>query len=346
MGSEKMSYFEALKKIKANQIPSVILLYGTEAFFIQQLKEEIMKKLKIDEENISNYDLEENPIEEVVADAETYPFFAEKKLIIASNPVFLKTKQPKLPFEHHMESLEAYIENPVDYSIIVFIAPYEKVDSRKKTFKLMKKNGLIAQCQEVKEYELDKWIKNLADSLGIRIAPEAYEIFITELQLNLQLIRNELMKMAIYVGEDGIITKEVAEDLIAKTANSSALRLVDAVVEKDFHKAIVILKDLEKLNEEPIALIALLAFQFRTLLQVKLLKAKGYSQAQVQKQLAMHPYVIKIAYQREKSFTKEQLEAIILKLADADATMKQGTMEKALAFELLLYELTQKIERY
>lgn len=93
------------------------------------------------------------------------------------------------------------------------------------------------------------------------------------------------------------------------------------------------------MNEEPIALIALLAFQFRTLLQVKILKGKGYSQQQIQKQLSLHPYVIKIAYQREKQFTKKQLEVIIMSLAKADAMIKQGSMEKTLVMELLLYEI-------
>src|SRR5699024_6014435 len=149
-----MSYFEAMKQIKANKIPPVLLIYGAESFFIQNLREELIKKLKIDEENISYYDLEEVPIEEVIGDAETYPFFAEKKLIIASNPIFLRAKPPKLPFEHHLEALDTYLDNPVDYSTLVFIAPYEKIDSRKKITKKINKNGLVAECAEIKEYEL------------------------------------------------------------------------------------------------------------------------------------------------------------------------------------------------
>src|SRR5690625_6347330 len=89
------------------------------------------------DENISTYDLEETPIQEVVADAETYPFFGEKKLIYAMNPTFLSTKHKKLPFEHDLVRLEQYISNPVDYSVIVFIAPYEKLDNRKKITKVL-----------------------------------------------------------------------------------------------------------------------------------------------------------------------------------------------------------------
>lgn len=95
------------------------------------------------------------------------------------------------------------------------------------------------------------------------------------------------------------------------------------------------------MKEEPIAMIGLLAFQFRSILQVKLLKQQGYNQYQMQKQLGLHPYVVKIAMNRERQFTIDKLERIIIQLAETDAAIKQGRMEKDLAFELLLYELIE-----
>lgn len=339
-----MSYIKALQQVRDNKIPPVILLYGLESYFIQNLQREIENRVlgESGDENLSTYDLEEVPIEEVITEAETYPFFDGKKLIIVSNPLFLTAKQKKLPFEHDLKTLEQYISNPVDYSTIVFIAPYDKLDNRKKITKQINKHAMVAECNPIKDYELSKWVKSLAADLQMTIAPDAYEVFEAELVVNLHLIQNELMKLAAFVGENGVVTKEIAENLISQTANSSALRLVDAVLERNLHKAIAIYHDLEKMNEEPIALIALLAFQFRTIFQVKLLKQKGYSQSQMQKQIGAHPYVIKIAAEREGRFTVQKLEAILDQLTNADASIKQGQMEKKLVFELLLYELIQK----
>lgn len=341
-----MSYLKALDQIKQQKIPPIMLLYGLESYFIQNLKDALLKAVLADsgEENLSVYDLEETPIEEVISDAETYPFFGDKKLIIANNPSFLSAKQVKLPFEHNIERLEQYMKEPVDYSVILFIAPFEKLDNRKKITKLMNKEAMVTECNPIKDYEVGKWIKSLADSLHITIAPDAYDVFESELIVNLHLIQNELSKLAMFVGEQGVVTKEIAESLISNTANSSALKLVDAVIEKNLHKAINIYRDLQKMNEEPIALIALLAFQFRTIFQVKLLKQKGYSQFQMRKQIGAHPYVIKIADSRASRFTVQRLEDIISKLTHADAVMKQGKMEKNLAFEMLLYELIQANE--
>jgi len=338
-----MSYLEVLQQIKKKQIAPVFLLYGSESFFIQNLKKHIVQAVvgSNDDENLITYDLEEVPIQEVVADAETYPFFGEKKLIFATNPVFLKAKPDKLPFEHDLEALQRYLNEPVDYSVLVFIAPYEKIDERKKISKLLKKNAVTAACNPVKEYELNKWIKDLADNLKISITPDAYDVMEAELTSDLYLLQNELTKLATYVGDGGTVTKEIAEDLIAPTANSSSLRLVDAVIERNLHKAITIYKDLEKMKEEPIALIGLLAYQFRMIFRVKLLRQKGYSQFQMQKQIGAHPYVIKIALNREKQFSIQKLEYIMDQLTNTDATMKQGRMEKDLAFELLLHAIIQ-----
>ncbi|MFC4558874.1 DNA polymerase III subunit delta [Virgibacillus kekensis] len=339
-----MTHVEVMKQVKKGQITPVYLLYGTESYFIQNITKQITKNVLADsdDENLSVYDLEETPIQEVITDAETYPFFGDRKLIIANNPVFLKAKPDKLPFEHDLDTLTNYLSQPVDYSVIVFIAPYEKIDERKKVSKTLKKNGTVAACLPIKEYEVKNWITNLAGSLKITIADDAYEMLEAELSGDLHLLRNELTKLSFYVGEGGLVTKEIAENLVAHSTDNSSLRLVDAVMERDLHKAVSIYKDLEKMKEEPIGLIALLAFQFRTILRVKLLKQKGYSQGQMQKQISTHPYVIKIALNRERKFSVNRLEEIVDKLTEADAAIKQGRMEKELAFELLLYDLISR----
>lgn len=335
-----MAYLETLKKIKKKQLSSVYLFYGNESFFIQNLIRQL-KRVVIhnDEDNLAVYDLEEMPIEDVIADVETYPFFGERKLVIANNASFLKAKQDKNSVEHQLSMLETYLTAPVDYSILVLTAPYEKMDERKKITKLIKKHAVVANCNPIKEYELKKWIDELASQFKIELANEVYDMLEVEVSTNLLLLENELHKFSLYVGENGQVTKEVAEDLMSHTPTSTSLRLVDAVMNRDLYRAIAIYKDLEKQKEDPIAMIGLLAFQFRTLLRVKLLRQKGYTQAQMEKILGIHPYVIKIALKREKHFTIDLLTYIMNEFAETDRMIKQGKMEKELAFEMLLYHL-------
>jgi DNA polymerase-3 subunit delta len=337
-----MSYIDVVRKIRKNKIAPVYFLYGSEAYFIQHIKQELIQKIAgNDEDSLAVYDLEEVPIDAVISDAETYPFFSEKKLVIAENPVFLKTKPDKLPIEHHVESLKTYLKSPADYSVLVIIAPYEKIDERKKISKLLKKHAEVALCEPLKDHNIRQWVQDTSKQMRFEITDEAFEIMEAELIPNLHQLENELNKLSLFVGEGGTVTKEIAEDLISQTTNSSSLRLVDAIIANDLQKAIRIFKDLLKMKEEPIALIGLIAYQFRSILRVKLLKQEGYSQFQMQKQLGIHPYVVKIALNREGQFSVDKLERIMIRLAETDAAIKQGKMEKELAFELMLYELIE-----
>src|SRR5699024_12620226 len=86
-GVDNMTYMKALQQVRKDKIPPVILLYGLETYFIQKLQSEIVNQVlgESGKENLSTYDLEEIPIEEVITEAETYPFFESKKLIFVNN---------------------------------------------------------------------------------------------------------------------------------------------------------------------------------------------------------------------------------------------------------------------
>ncbi|QHE53049.1 DNA polymerase III subunit delta [Pontibacillus sp. HMF3514] len=337
-----MVYFDALKKIKKKQFDPVYLIYGTESYLIQDLQQALVQNALSEDEhdvNLSVYDLEEMPIQEVIMDAETFPFFGDRKLLLCKNPSFFKAKPDKVQVEHDLNVLQSYLEQPVDYSVIVFIAPYEKVDERKKIIKQIKEVGQVIPCQSFKEYEMNDWIQSMAKELHINLESPALEIFIQENGTNLMSIRNELEKMALYVGEGGTVTKEVAELLASHNPQASAFKLVDAVMNQNIQRAMLIYKDLEKQNEEPIGLLALLASQFRLIFQSKLLKQKGYSQNQIAQQAKVAPFAVKMALKRERGFTDKELSLIMQHLTEADAAIKQGKMDKTLAFEMLLYEL-------
>lgn len=335
-----MSYTDALKAIKKKDFSPIYLLYGTESYFMQDIKVKIEKQFALsDGTNVSVYDLEETPIQEVIADAEEYPFFSEQKLILAYHPFFLKAKPDKSAVDHRLESLEQYVENPAAWTTLVLLAPYEKVDERKKIIKSIKKTGQAVACLPVKEWDLSDWIVTLSKEHQIVLEDAVADLLIQEAGTDLSVLRGEIEKLALYAGEGSKITLEMAESLVSHQQTSSGLKLVDSLMAGDLAKAIYIFHDLIKLKEEPIALIALLASQFRTILHVKLLKHKGYNQGKMAEVTKVHPFVIKLALKREAHFSEEELKHILFLAAETDADMKQGRMEKNLAFELLLQQI-------
>lgn len=339
-----MSYFKVIKEIEKGNIADVYLLLGTESFFIQNIIQKLISDvLEGERGNLATYDLTETPVQHIVQDAETFPFFGERKLIVANNATFLQARPKKLTFDHNLDSLEKYLQQPIPSTVFVLIAPYESIDGRKKMTRQLKKEARFVECMPINKKELHKWILTFTKHANIQIETEAVELLAANLSTNLYLVQNELNKCAQYVGEGNVITKEVVLKLLAHLPINTALELADAVIHRDLAKAMFIYRDLKLTGEEPIGLIALLAFQFRIILQVKLLKQKGYTEYQMRQKIKAHPYVIKIAYERERRFTFQLLRQMINQLTETDAKIKRGQMIEDLAFEELLYTLMKAV---
>src|SRR5699024_12879394 len=125
-----------------------------------------------------------------------------------------------------------------------------------------------------------------------------------------------------------MITLLIAVEVISPLITFNDLQFVDAVLQKNLSQSVIILKELEKMSEEPIGLSALLAYQFRIIYQVKLMLEKGYTLDQMKSEIKVHPYVVQLARDRSKYFSKERLSSFIHYLAEADESIKRGKMDK------------------
>jgi DNA polymerase-3 subunit delta len=328
------------KQIKKLDIAPIYLLYGTESFLINETKQLLLNSLLNEEEkdfNFSAYDLEETPIEVAVEDAETLPFFGDKKLIFLHNPVFLTAEKAKV--EHNLSRFEAYLKEPAPFSVMVLSAPYEKLDERKKITKELKKNAVTVEAKKLNEQELKNWIVSRARQAGIEFEPDALELFLSLAGTNLFMISSELDKLSLYSGRNQKIDVTLVENSVAKSLEQNIFTLIEKVVQRKLEDAFRIYYDLLKQNEEPIKILALLAGQFRLIYQVKELSRRGYGQQQMAGLLKTHPYRVKLAAGQAAKFTDEELTKIIESLADADYQLKTGGMNKSLLLEMFLFRL-------
>ncbi|MEH7885434.1 DNA polymerase III subunit delta [Bacillus sp. JJ1609] len=330
------------KKISKKQIDPVYLLYGTEAFLINETKQLLIEHVLDDEEkdfNLSVYDLEETPIEVALEDAETFPFMGEKRLVILQNPVFLTSEKSKGKVEHNLGKLEEYLSQPAPYSIVVFSAPYEKLDERKKITKELKRKAAVIEAKKLTEQELVTWVKERASLSGVEIEKDAIELLLSLAGTNLFMLTSEIDKLSLYAGESRSINKEIVDRLTARSLEQNIFTLVDKVVHRNVEGALRIYYDLLKQNEEPIKILSVITGQIRLIYQVKELSRKGYGQQQIAGTLKIHPFRVKLAAGQAGSFSDEELMRIIKLLADADYQMKTGGMRKEMLIEMILFQI-------
>lgn len=303
----------------------VYLLYGTKDF---QINEEIKKITKNqDEMNISKYDLNNTPLKSVIDDAETMSMFEGKKIVIADNANMFTGITSK-----DSDIIENYLNNINENTILILIVHNEKLDTRKKITKLIKKIGTV------KEFNDDTNPITLVQKLlkDYNIENKTINLFIGRVGNNPLIIQNEINKIKIYKGTNKTITDEDILNLTTKIIDIDIFKLIDYIIKKDKDHALELYHEMLKMNEEPIKILVILANQFRIMYQSKELLKKGYSEKDIASILKIHPYRVKLAIQNGRKYPSESLLKYLNNLADIDIGIKTGKLNKNLALELFI----------
>ncbi len=303
----------------------VYLLYGTKDF---QINEEIKKiTKKQDQMNISKYDLNNTLLKLIIDDAQTISMFEDKKTVIVDNANMFTGTTSK-----DSDIIENYLNHINENTVLILIVHNEKLDTRKKITKLIKKIGIVKEFND--ETNPAVIVKKLLKDYNIN--DKTINLFIDRVGNNPLIIQNEINKIKIYKGNNKTISDEDILNLTTKIIDIDIFKLIDYIIKKNKNKALELYHEMIKMNEEPIKILVILANQFRIMYQSKELLKKGYSEKDIASILKIHPYRVKLAIQNSRSYPSEVLLKHLNNLADIDIGIKTGKLNKNLALELFM----------
>ncbi|MDF2725589.1 MAG: holA [Paenibacillus sp.] len=335
-----MDYKSAARDIGKGNVSPVYVCHGTESYLLREFIGYLTQKLvepEYREFAVSKYDLSETSLDIVLDDAQTLPFMAPKKLIIADNAVFFTGAKESGKVQHQPEKLLEYMKAPSEFSVIAFTVEAEKLDERKKIVKSLKEATIPFLPMNAES--LLQWVNKQAERRSFNFAEGAADQLILYTGGGLQTLAAEIEKLSLFVGAGGTVTGESVDKLVTRSTEQNVFILIDDIVRLRLNRAFSILYDLLKQREEPVKLVLLIARQFRIVLQVKELSKQGLSQQQMASQLGLHPYAVKVAAEQGQKFAPERLEYILAQLAELDYKMKSGKVDKVLGLEMFLMRL-------
>lgn len=338
---EIMNYTAEMAKITKGQFSPVYLFLGMESYLADSAKQTLIQATLAEDErdlNFGIYDMEEVPVGVALDDAESVPFFGDKRLVIMDRPNFFTAEKSKQKIDHDLVWLENYLKNPPDFTILAFFAPYEKLDERKKITKLLKKTATVIEVNTLSEKEVRHFLKDTIANEGYTMTPEAFELFIQLTDAKLSTAMSELPKLLLFSSDTKQITKSAVNDLVAKSLEQNIFALVEYVLKRQTANALSLYQDLLLQKEDPIKINAILMTQFRLLLQVKFLEKKGYQQGDSAGMLKVHPYRVKLAIQQARKFSEKVLVSAFEGLVDAEYRLKTGQGDKEMQFELFILQ--------
>lgn len=342
-----MNLQSLFSSIKKGVVSPAYLIYGEEAY-LQKLIIKAFKKALINETtgefNCDELDGDKVTPGQIVACAETLPVFAEKRLTIIKNAVFFQTGKKegdnKKRFQES-EKLLQYLHNPLTSTCLILLVK-GSIDKRKKLVKAVEKAGQVVETAPLKGAELNNWLQTEVELLGKKIEPQAVEYMILNTNHDLYFLKNELEKLTLYSGDHHTITLEAMKKLVTKTSEANIFALVDEIGLKRGEAALLELKNLLERGEPPVRVVFMIARQFRLILTGKDLSERGYTEKQIAKELAIHPFVIRKILQQARRFTYQELEKCFQQILDCDMSLKRGVPPRV-TLENLILGLTQGI---
>lgn len=311
------------------------LLYGLEDYLVQEEIKKIIKKEQIEEININKYNLENNIIDNVIEDATTISLFQDKKLIIVENAyIFSGTTNKKLP-EQNIDLLLEYFSKPNPNTILIFTLIKDKIDTRKKITALMKKSGIIKEFNSVSN--INDWIKKEIEPY--QIDKKNIDYFINRVGNNLSILKEEINKLKIYKDNELTITQKDIEQLTHKNIDTDIFKLIDDILSARKKESLESLEEMMKYGEEPIAIVIMLANQFRIMYQSKQLIKKGYSEREIASLLEIHEFRVKKALEKGRKYSSDKILKKLEDLADLDYQIKSGQLDKNIGLELFILNM-------
>ncbi|MBP3766477.1 MAG: DNA polymerase III subunit delta [Bacilli bacterium] len=307
----------------------IYLLYGTEDFLI---KKELSKiKNKFDINDISEYDLEEVSLKNIIDDASSMSLFSNQRLIILSNCTIFTGSSKK---RDDIKYLEDYLHNPNSSTTLVFIVNSESLDNRKKIVSLVKENGKIIEFNS--NFDI---IKNVKEMFGdYNISQTDIRLLIDRVGNNLSILNNEINKIKTYKDNDYNITSSDIITLTHKTVDIDIFHLIDNIIKNNKKDALDSYYEMIKMGEEPIKIIVMLSNQFRLMYQVKKLSSMRNSIFDMMKILLQKKYTIEKALEKARKYDEKILIKKIYELANLDLKIKSGRINKNIALELFILD--------
>jgi DNA polymerase III subunit delta len=331
-----------LEELKRKGPHPVYLLYGTESFLIEETVRWMKTNWMPADDPFGNmiaFDLEETPVQMVVQEAETLPFFGDRRFIVGHHAHFLTSEKKAAGIQHDADALLKYLEDPLPSSILVLTVYSEQLDKRKKVVKALQKKAFTLSFPPLKGKELTDWVKGRFAAHQVAIDPSALKELVLLVGENLQLLNQECMKLVTYAGRGGTVTRQTVSELVPRTLEHNIFKLTEKMAERKIDQALMVWQDLLFQKEEPIRILALMIRQIRLMLQVKALAKKGMPEKEMAGFLKVHPYPVKLALKNGAKFKEDQLRQFLISAIATDQDIKSGKADKELAVERLLFAI-------
>ena len=312
--------------MKTGQLNHIYLLYGEEAYLRKQYKNRLKEAIIGDDSmNYHYYEGKGVTIGEVIDQAETMPFFSEKRLILMENTGL---------FKGGGEELSEYLKSPAQTVYFHFVET--EVDNRSKLYKTVSAKGCAVEFGIQDENTLKRWVLGMVKRENKKISEPALNFLLEMTGTDMENIQKEMEKLFCYCMDQDAITERDIVQICTKRISSHIFDMINAIADRKQKKALELYYELLALKEPPMRILFLITRQFNLLLQVKELAGKGYQGRAIGEKVGLPGFVAGKYVTQASRFQKEELRETVEACVEAEEAIKTGRLNDNMSVELLI----------
>ncbi len=274
-------------------------------------------------------------VQDIVSEVSKPALFSDHKMVVVTEPYFLTSSRERVEIEkiQNYEVLKKYIENPSQYSDLVFVLEGTNVSARSEIYKLLKKHANILEVPTLTSAQLSNIAMQYFVKNKVEIAQDALDELLFRCNGDLAKFQMEANKLCLY---NKTIKLVDVQALVSLKLEQNAFLIAENLIKRNSAKALKIYYDLRVLKEEPVRLIALMASQFRIITQVGILSLNNETKDSIAKVMGIHPYRVQLALQNLSILKLENAMLVLDKLYELDYKIKSGQIDPYYGFELFI----------
>ncbi len=342
---DSMTVIGQIEQVKRENLGLLTVLCGEDVGQYQIAKELLLRQIDFSTADLgfAYFDMSEAEYRQVDLDLVSLPFFSDEKVVILDYFSDMTTDKKRYLTDDELKQFEAYLENPVETTRLVILAP-GKLDSKRRLVKLLKRDGLILEANPLKESDLKHYFQKEVCRIGLQMDADVFHYLLGKSNFDFAEVSKNLAFLQSYKGQEPIFLADI-DAAIPKTLQDNIFDLTQLVLQSKMDQARNLVRDLRLQGEEEIKLIAIMLTQFRTYLQVQILQAQGRGEQQIVAELSeimgrkVNPFQVKYALRDSRHLSIGFLKKAIKLLIETDFQMKTGQFDKEYLFDLALLKI-------
>mgnify|MGYP001622879480 FL=1 len=332
---------ELKMQLKNDNLSKAYFIYGEESYLKEYYVSKIRAKLvsgSFEEFNLHRFDGKQDPVDDILKDADLLPMMGGCNLVLACDYPFDKS-------ENDCKEIKEYLTDIPETTVLVFwynsLEPDVKKSARWKGVEAaFAKYGSSISFSRKSETDLVKLLVSGCRKRGAELSQNNARYLISVSGCDIKTLLNEVQKLSAFAN-GAQITKEMIDKLAVKCLQARIYDLSNAVVRGNYDKAYAVLDSLFAAKEDPVKVLSAISGCFVDMYRVKCAKTAGmpFDDVAFYFNYRGREFALKNASRDSAALSFDQLRRSLDVIMLADNGLKSTSADSRLILEEMLVKL-------